>query len=111
MNYKCSNPDCVSGLDAEGHHIIPLGKGGVDLYWNLICLCKRCHRGNGYHKTHDRFKTTLFTYKCSQELAHFGFTLDEQDDDFYKNFAKALKYSEQNSKYENENPVEGEGDR
>ena len=31
-------------LSADVHHILPLSKGGPDIYQNMICLCPNCHR-------------------------------------------------------------------
>lgn len=97
MNYKCACPDCEHGYGAVAHHIVPLSKGGADKYWNMICLCSKCHVQRHYHSQFERHKTTLYTWKCLQELEHFGFTLDENDEDFYENLAKALKYSDINA--------------
>ena len=33
-----------SFLSADVHHILPLSKGGPDIYQNMICLCPNCHR-------------------------------------------------------------------
>ena len=41
-------------------------------------------------KTTIQEDVTLFTWKCSQEISLWGFTLDEKDPDFYQNYRKAL---------------------
>ena len=89
MGYVCSHPECNSGLEAEGHHIIPLSKGGPDKFWNLICLCQKCHRHRGLHHTDDG-QTALFTWKCMQESEVLGFYLDENEPEFRENLKKAL---------------------
>ena len=91
MNFKCANPDCQSGYDHEGHHIIPLAKGGVDAMWNIICLCKKCHRSLKLHSHYQDIDVELYTWKCMQELARFGFYLDEKEDNFRELLAKAVK--------------------
>jgi 5-methylcytosine-specific restriction endonuclease McrA len=80
--FKCANPDCVSGSSVEAHHIHPLSKGGADKYWNLISLCHECHHKSGNHS--GRNDIELFTWKSYQELDLWGFTLDEESDDFYE---------------------------
>ncbi|MBM3701736.1 MAG: HNH endonuclease, partial [Actinobacteria bacterium] len=50
MNFTCAFPYCESGLNVEGHHIIPLSKGGADAFWNIISLCFDCHRRKGLHR-------------------------------------------------------------
>jgi len=35
---------CQSSLSLEVHHIQPQSKGGIDARFNLITLCKGCHK-------------------------------------------------------------------
>lgn len=90
MNYKCSHPECAYGYDVEGHHIIPLKDGGVDAYWNIIALCKKCHRENNLHSRWQNNEVELFTWKSFHELNRFGFYLDEKEPDFYEKYKKAI---------------------
>jgi hypothetical protein len=94
MNWECANPECNSGLDAEGHHIVPLYKGGVDKYWNLICLCFACHRRTKSHSKSEEREIIYFTWKSMQELRILGFYLDEQEEDFTQKYHKAIKQRE-----------------
>lgn len=34
----------VCGRPAEAHHIVSRGAGGTDESWNVLLLCRRCHR-------------------------------------------------------------------
>lgn len=86
MQYKCANPDCVSGFNIQAHHIYPLSECGQDMYWNLVCLCSKCHGKYGKKRNNYKdFFTELFTWKTYMELEVWGFVLDEQADDFYAN--------------------------
>jgi len=100
IGYKCANPGCSSGRDIEIHHILPLGKGGEDDYWNLISLCHNCHVKNRLHSRHDEHDIELFTWKCIQELETFGFVLDEQDDRYYDNLKRLLSLNVEDHKAE-----------
>ena len=90
MNYVCSNPECDSGFDVEGHHIIPLSKGGADAFWNLISLCKKCHRSLRLHSHYQDIDVELYTWKCNLELNRFGFYLDEKEPDFKEKLKKVI---------------------
>lgn len=90
MNFRCSNPDCKHGYNVEGHHIIPLSKGGIDAFWNIISLCRRCHRGLGLHHNWQSVDVELYTWKCFHELNRFGFNLDEKEQDFREKLKKAV---------------------
>jgi len=90
MGEHCANPWCEDGMDIETHHIIPLQHGGEDKFWNLIRLCKKCHRGSGLHRNWDEMSSELFNWKCIQELEVLGFILDENDEDFELNKRNAL---------------------
>lgn len=89
MGYKCANPDCNGG-NIEVHHILPKKAGGCDEYWNFICLCSKCHRTSGFHSKHKNNDVELFTWKSLQELELWGFTLDEQDPQYYDNLKKLI---------------------
>jgi len=90
MNFSCAHPECVSGLNVEGHHIIPLSRGGPDAFWNIISLCKSCHRGKKLHSRWEKSDIELYTYKCDHELRRFGFFLDEKEPDFRDKLKKAV---------------------
>jgi hypothetical protein len=90
MNYKCSNPECPSGYDVEGHHIQPLKKGGEDVYWNLVSLCRHCHHSLGLHHRWEEVRTELYVWKSMQELEQLGFCLDEKESDFQEKLTKAI---------------------
>jgi predicted restriction endonuclease len=77
MNYKCANPGCMHGFDVNGHHITPLQDGGDDKYWNIVCLCKKCHKSA--HTSTFTSRDDLFVWKCIQEMETIGFCLDEYD--------------------------------
>lgn len=91
MGYRCANPDCESGFGVEGHHITPLGKGGDDLYWNIVSLCSNCHDMKGLHSSFEAWKTKLFAWKVELELRVLGFVMDEQEPDFRKKYVKMMK--------------------
>lgn len=90
MNFICSNPDCANGYNIEGHHIIPIAKGGVDAFWNIISLCRKCHRSLKLHSNYRDIDVELYTWKCSHELSRFGFYLDEKEPDFRDKLKKAV---------------------
>ena len=81
IGYECANPKCKSGFNIEGHHIVPLSKGGENKYWNIVGLCLACHRKLEKKST----KRELYTMKCMKELMKLGFVLDEQEKDFNAN--------------------------
>lgn len=91
IGYECANPDCKNGMDIEGHHVTPLSKGGADKYWNIISLCRGCHRNNKLHSKYEQDKIKLLTWKCYQELKIFGFCLDENEMDFSNRMLLAMK--------------------
>jgi len=106
IKYQCQNPECRHGYNIEGHHIKPKKTGGEDAYWNIIALCRKCHRGNNNHSKWKDRQTILYTYKCMYELEHFGFILDERDKDFLSHIASLFdkvskNESEDKSKDEN----------
>ena len=39
-----SSEDQYKFLTADGHHIIPLAKEGLDIPANVVCVCPNCHR-------------------------------------------------------------------
>jgi hypothetical protein len=90
MNFKCSNPECDNCYNIEGHHIVPMGKGGVDAFWNIIALCRKCHRGLRLHSNFSAVDTELYTWKCMHELNRFGFYLDEKEPDFHDKLKRAV---------------------
>ena len=91
MGYQCANPNCRYGFGPEGHHVRPKGRGGEDAYWNLICLCVQCHRTRHLHRNWRNKALVLYTWKCSQELQAFGFTLDENEVGFQHRLQLARK--------------------
>jgi hypothetical protein len=88
---KCANPDCMSGFEAETHHIFPIKIGGKNDYWNFICLCSKCHRSFKLHSQWEENCTKLFFWKSYQELNLWGFYLDEQDEKYYEKLALLLR--------------------
>ena len=90
IGWKCANPNCESGINIHVHHILPIKDGGVDEYWNFICLCQECHKWK-LHKDHNKYDIELFTWKSLQEIELWGFCLDEQDDNYYDNLKYLLK--------------------
>lgn len=40
--YKCQKCGTKKG-PFESDHITPVAKGGITAFWNLWCLCLRCH--------------------------------------------------------------------
>lgn len=79
VGYVCCNPDCKSGFNVEGHHIIPKKNGGADEYWNLISICRKCHRGKELHKNWREKSIELFMFKTHFEMEKWGFVLDEHN--------------------------------
>ena len=77
MGSVCCHPDCSSGYGIETHHIIPFKNGGPAEFWNFVTLCWRCHRKSKLHSSDKQIE--LFTWKCSRELAVYGFVLDEKE--------------------------------
>jgi hypothetical protein len=86
VGWKCANPSCGNGSNIESHHIIPINDGGPDNFWNLICLCRKCHRSRHLHGKWRENKITLFTWKTLYELNKWGFVLDEEDENYYDNY-------------------------
>jgi len=82
LEYTCANPKNHISANIEGHHIIPLDKGGEDKYWNLISLCRKCHKKGKLHTEWRESKLELFVWKCMLELKILGFVLDEQGENF-----------------------------
>ena len=93
VNYVCQHPDCDSGKNIEVHHVMPIKQGGKDEYWNYISLCFRCHRYSKLHRGWEERMTELFTFKAFWELEHFGFVLDEKDQDYFSNLKKLLSHN------------------
>lgn len=85
VNYACAHPQCKSGLDVEGHHIIPIKAGGEEKYWNIVALCRICHRRRHFHRDWERWADELFFFKCLQELEILGFVMDERETNLRKN--------------------------
>ena len=95
VGYKCSNPDCEHGLDVESHHVFPKKNGGPDEYWNIISLCKHCHRSLHLHSKWEEWALVLFAWKTTLELSLWGFYLDERDPEYYDKLKKAIWQSQQ----------------
>lgn len=38
-----------TGLAVDPHHVLPRGRGGADVAWNLVPLCRPCHDRVGTH--------------------------------------------------------------
>lgn len=50
---KCRRKGCRIKSNLEVHHIIPRSQGGPDDEWNLITLCRECHRAITENKVSD----------------------------------------------------------
>ena len=94
MGYRCAWPNCENIYGADAHHIRPLGKGGIDKFWNIICLCSKCHKKRRLHSEYKDVMVELYTYKCMAEIERLGFVIDEQEPSFAENFKKAVLQSE-----------------
>ena len=91
LNYTCAHPKCESGFDVEAHHIRPLEFGGEDKFWNIVCLCRKCHRSNGLHNNVDDEKLMdLYTFKGVHERTVIGFQLDEEEENFREKYLRAI---------------------
>lgn len=86
LGTHCMNPECGKTFGVDTHHILPLARGGKDEYWNLINLCKACHRKSKKHSQHKEWDVELFTWKSYFELEQLGFVMDERDPNFQANF-------------------------
>ena len=53
-------------LSADVHHILPLSKGGPDIYQNMICLCPNCHRK--FHTGEYELKETGKLLICKDQV-------------------------------------------
>lgn len=91
MGNECANPDCEYGTDIETHHVVPLKYGGEDAFWNMVRLCRHCHRHMQLHRGKNDMELTLYTWKCYQELTLLGYTLDEAEEDFNEKRLNALR--------------------
>jgi 5-methylcytosine-specific restriction endonuclease McrA len=92
MTLECSNPSCEHGFDIEAHHINPISKGGDDALWNVLLLCRYCHRSLGFHGLdRKKHKLKLFMWKCRVELRAIGFILDENEPIFKVKFPHLLE--------------------
>lgn len=92
LRYQCANPGCpggAAGIDA--HHIVPLSEGGADAYWNLVCLCTRCHRISGLHSNYESWRMTLSVWKSKSEIRTLGFFMDEEEAGFPERYGAALR--------------------
>ena len=99
VGYQCAHPDCKqTGDQVQVHHILPVKNDGPNEYWNYICLCRKCHLKSRFHKNHPDNDLELFTWKSMQELELWGFTLDEQDPNYYENLKKLLSYRRETAK-------------
>jgi len=78
--YKCMDPNCISGVNVQTHHIIPLKHGGMDEQYNYILLCFKCHRFSNNHRyyykkvieltTWKYYFESLITYNQLQEISY-----------------------------------------
>lgn len=92
LKYTCANPACSSGLNIHVHHIRPLMRGGEEAFWNVMCLCRRCHQGLDLHgNDYEDHLAEMYTWKCMHELDVLGFVCDEKDDSFFKLYNDALE--------------------
>ena len=71
-HFQCQVPGCRSRRNLQVHHIIWRSKGGGDEHWNLLTLCKVCHK----HILHD-----LMALKIEGTAPHnLTFTFDPHSD-------------------------------
>ena len=98
LGHSCAHPECRSGFNVEGHHIQPCSQGGPDAYWNLIALCRKCHRSKGVHSRHREFWNELNYHKCAHELRVLGFFLDENEAGFDEKLKRAFEKAREREK-------------
>ncbi|MGV8119774.1 MAG: HNH endonuclease [Candidatus Xenobiia bacterium LiM19] len=71
-HFQCQVPGCKCRRNLQVHHIIWRSKGGCDEEWNLITMCKVCHK----HILHD-----LMALKIEGTAPHnLTFTFDPHSD-------------------------------
>ena len=71
-HFQCQVPGCKCRRNLQVHHIIWRSKGGGDEHWNLLTLCKVCHK----HILHD-----LMALKIEGTAPHnLTFTFDPHSD-------------------------------
>jgi len=71
-HFQCQVPGCKCRRNLQVHHIIWRSKGGCDEEWNLLTMCKVCHK----HILHD-----LMTLKIEGTAPHnLTFTFDPHSD-------------------------------
>ena len=71
-HFQCQVPGCKCRRNLQVHHIIWRSKGGCDEHWNLLTLCKVCHK----HILHD-----LMALKIEGTAPHnLTFTFDPHSD-------------------------------
>ena len=77
-HFQCQVPGCKCRRNLQVHHIIWRSKGGCDEHWNLITLCKVCHK----HILHD-----LMALKIEGTAPHnLTFTFDPTSGNSYGPF-------------------------
>lgn len=91
LGYTCAHPECTSGLSIEAHHIRPLYKGGVDKFWNIICLCWSCHHTKKLHSRSEEKLVELYAFKSMHELNRLNFMFDEEDPEFFNRYRDAIR--------------------
>lgn len=76
--YRCALCDCTRGLQI--HHMIPRGKGGAGIPYNLITLCSYCHS-----HAHGRplYDTPMTAEDVQQAILEYLSDYYCYDDEFY----------------------------
>ena len=82
---QCCDPECEFGYGLLVHHILPLSKGGTDLFANYIVICGKCHWARGNHKADEIRMIELKTYKSFFENMIFGKSSIGMSDNKFKN--------------------------
>ena len=81
---RCCSPICDFGYGLHCHHIIPLAKGGEDVYSNYIVLCVKCHGQRGNHRLSRQREIELSVYKFYIERLELGFCSDEMSNEEFE---------------------------
>lgn len=68
-----SNRRCeICGGNAEKHHIVSRGAGGTDEPWNILWLCRFCHRvyhDNGWVQFVEWYPALRAKVETAREMA------------------------------------------